>query len=183
MQQKRDVNPSESFGRQAGRLKCSGSPALADYTSHLTIMSRYFAIFLLTLGLVPGLVESSTVVLDASFDAYVQQLLELLHVPGLSIAVVRRDSIESKVRFIFFQSSRVCRLTSIRGMAMQNYPTLRLQQTRCTTQAARPKPSQRRRRRSWYTITQIIQTLAGPAHFLRYFLVILLLKTTITLHT
>jgi hypothetical protein len=35
--------------------------------------------------------------LDAGLDAYVQQICDDLHVPGLSLAVVRRDSFESKV--------------------------------------------------------------------------------------
>jgi hypothetical protein len=44
-----------------------------------------------------SLAESGTVLLDASLDAYVQQICDDLHVPGLSLAVVRKDSFESKV--------------------------------------------------------------------------------------
>lgn len=45
-----------------------------------------------------GLARSDATVLDASFDVFVQQLLDVLHVPGLGLAVVRTDSFESKVR-------------------------------------------------------------------------------------
>jgi hypothetical protein len=48
-----------------------------------------------------GRAGSSSVILDDKFDAYVQQLCDVLHVPGISVAVVRRDSFESKVRTIF----------------------------------------------------------------------------------
>ena len=61
-------------------------------------MSRYFVVvLLLALPFVCGSVGSGAVVLDAGFDAFVQQLLDVLRVPGLSLAVVRRDSFESKV--------------------------------------------------------------------------------------
>jgi len=70
-------------------------------------MSRHlFAILLLALCCVRGSAASGAVVLDAGFDAFVQQLLDVLHVPGLSLAVVRRDTFESKVRidihWVFF---------------------------------------------------------------------------------
>jgi hypothetical protein len=35
--------------------------------------------------------------LDAGLDAYVQQICDDLHVPGLSLAAIRKDSFESKV--------------------------------------------------------------------------------------
>jgi len=56
------------------------------------------AILLLALCCASDSAASSAVVLDAGFDAHVQQLLDVLHVPGLSLAVVRRESFESKVR-------------------------------------------------------------------------------------
>lgn len=63
-------------------------------------MSRYLSVVaLVALYCVCGSADSDTVVLDAGFDAFVQQLLDVLHVPGLSLAVVRRDTFESKVRF------------------------------------------------------------------------------------
>lgn len=66
-------------------------------------MSRYFVIVLLfALPFVCGSAGSSAVVLDASFDAFVQQQLDVLRVPGLSLAVVRKDSFESKVKTHIF---------------------------------------------------------------------------------
>jgi hypothetical protein len=61
-------------------------------------MSRFsVAISLFAWCFVCGLAESGAVLLDAGLDAYVQQICDDLHVPGLSLAVVRRDSFESKV--------------------------------------------------------------------------------------
>jgi len=62
-------------------------------------MFRYlFAILIFALCCVCGSAESGAVVFDAGFDAFVEQLLDVLHVPGLSLAVVRKDTFESKVR-------------------------------------------------------------------------------------
>lgn len=62
-------------------------------------MIRYlFATVCYAFCFVCSLAESDTSVLDAGFDAFVEQLLDVLHVPGLSLAVVRSDSFESKVR-------------------------------------------------------------------------------------
>jgi hypothetical protein len=65
-------------------------------------MSRFcVAVSLIALCFGGGRAESGAVILDTKFDAYVQQLCDVLHVPGISVAVVRRDSFESKVRAIF----------------------------------------------------------------------------------
>jgi hypothetical protein len=74
-------------------------------------MSRFsvvISLFAWRLGF--GLAISGAVVLDAGLDTYVQQICDDLHVPGLSLAVVRRDSFESKVRpndFSIHWSSRL----------------------------------------------------------------------------
>jgi hypothetical protein len=73
-------------------------PHFVNYISHLTTMSRFsVAISLFAWCFVSDLAESGAVLLDASLDAYVQQICDDLHVPGLSLAVVRKDSFESKV--------------------------------------------------------------------------------------
>jgi hypothetical protein len=65
-------------------------------------MSRFrVAISLIALCFSSGRAEPDAGFLDSKFDAYVQQLCDVLHVPGISVAVVRRDSFESKVRAIF----------------------------------------------------------------------------------
>jgi hypothetical protein len=62
-------------------------------------MSRHSVIIsLIVWCLLHGLAKSDTPVLDAGFDTFVQQLCNVLHVPGLGLAVVRTDSFESKVR-------------------------------------------------------------------------------------
>jgi hypothetical protein len=74
-------------------------PRSVNYIFNLTPMSRFsVAISLFALCLACTLAESGAVVLDAGLDAYVQQICDDLHVPGLSLAVVRRDSFESKVK-------------------------------------------------------------------------------------
>lgn len=44
--------------------------------------------------------KPDSVVLDAAFDKFVLQLCDALHVPGISLAVVHRQSFESKVSFV-----------------------------------------------------------------------------------
>lgn len=71
-----------------------------NLTSNMTPMSRYLSVVVLFFALccICSSAESGAVVLDAGFDAFVQQLLDVLHVPGLSLAVIRSDTFESKVR-------------------------------------------------------------------------------------
>ncbi|THY55074.1 hypothetical protein D6C98_04297 [Aureobasidium pullulans] len=60
-------------------------------------MSRpLFAAVIFAASFVSPSTATGAVVLDATFDVFVQQLCDALHVPGLSLAVVHRDSIESK---------------------------------------------------------------------------------------
>jgi hypothetical protein len=74
-------------------------PRFVNYIANLTTMSRFSVALSLFAGcFVCGLAESGAVVLEAGFDTYVQQICDDLHVPGLSLAVVRKDSFESKVR-------------------------------------------------------------------------------------
>jgi hypothetical protein len=105
-------------------------------------MSRLcVAISLFALCFGGGRAESDAVILDAKFNAYVQQLCDVLHVPGISVAVVRRDSFESKVRSNLIASIKAFLFKLVRAMDMQDYPMLRLHQTLYGTQAARPKHS------------------------------------------
>jgi hypothetical protein len=61
-------------------------------------MSQLFvSISLLAWCFVCVLAVSGAVLLDAGLDAYVQQICDDLHVPGLSLAAIRKDSFESKV--------------------------------------------------------------------------------------
>jgi hypothetical protein len=62
-------------------------------------MSQYLVtVLILAFRFVCSSADSAATVLDPGFEIFVQQLLDVLHVPGLSLAVVRKDSYKSKVR-------------------------------------------------------------------------------------
>lgn len=67
--------------------------------------------------------EPPLLLLDASFDEIVEKLLAILHVPGISLAIVDGDDITTKVRlFFFFVFKRIAENCTCSGIWFRETP-------------------------------------------------------------
>lgn len=79
--------------------------------------------------------------LNGAFDKKAEELLDVLHIPGISIAVVQGDKIASKVCHPFSTPFRGQHTNiNTRSMASNSFLMYPPRQTLCTTPAVRRKP-------------------------------------------